>query len=347
MTAARLIRPSRRLVCILVALIGSIASPLLAQAPSCALLPMRTDLRPNAGGPPVEVGVGLWVADIRAVEDDPPSLVGDFVITLDWIDRRLTGLAGCRFPVEAVWSPDVQPFNASDLTARATGARDRVEVGEGGYVSYTQRLSGAIATGHLLHRFPFDRHVFEIRIGAPDDGPEEIALRPAEDRSARAARLSLDGWRFGELSVETRTEPVEGFGSRSVLLATLPAERAPLVPVVRFLVPLAVLVGLSWAIFWIPPERYEFEVGLCVAMLLVLLALRTAAAADLRPGYLTLIDKIELWATLAILLALAKSVATGVLLVRGAESTVERIDRIARLVIPAGFVAGWAAILLF
>ncbi len=61
MTAARLIRPSRRLVCILLALLGSIAGPGLALAPSCALLPMRTDLRPNAGGPPVEVGVGLWV----------------------------------------------------------------------------------------------------------------------------------------------------------------------------------------------------------------------------------------------------------------------------------------------
>lgn len=207
MTAARLIRSPRRLICIVLALLGLCAAPVAAQVSSCALLPMRTDLRPNAGGPPVEVGVGLLVADIRAVDDARASLIGDFVISLDWIDHRLTGLAGCRFPVDAVWSPDIRPFNASSLLDAQAGARDRFEVGAGGYVSYVRRLSGAIVTGHRLHRFPFDRHDFTIRIGALDDGPEEIALRSAEDRSLRAERLSLEGWRFGELRVETRVEP--------------------------------------------------------------------------------------------------------------------------------------------
>lgn len=348
MTSVRLIRPARRLACIVVALLGMFVAHAAAQVSSCALLPMRTDLRPNAGGPPVEVGVGLLIADIRAVDDASASLVGEFVISLDWIDPRLTGLAGCRFPVDAVWSPDIGTFNASDLIDAQRGARDRVEVGEGGYVSYRRRLSGTIATGHRLHRFPFDRPEFTFLIGAPDDGPDQIALHSAEDRSARAERLSLEGWRFGALRVETRIEPVEGYGARSVLRATLPAERAPLVHVVRTLGPMLVLVVLSWAIFWIPPERYEVEVGLCAAMLLVLFALRAATAVEApRPGYLTLLDKLEAWATLAILLALLKSVATGVLLVRGADGAVERIDRIARFVIPASFVAGWVAILAF
>jgi len=347
MTAARLIRSPRRLICIVLALLGLCAAPVAAQVSSCALLPMRTDLRPNAGGPPVEVGVGLLVANIRAVDDARASLIGDFVISLDWIDHRLTGLAGCRFPVDAVWSPDIRPFNASSLLDAQAGARDRFEVGAGGYVSYVRRLSGAIVTGHRLHRFPFDRHDFTIRIGALDDGPEEIALRSAEDRSLRAERLSLEGWRFGELRVETRVEPVGGFGVRSVFKATLPAERVPWVHVVRILVPTLVLVGLSWAIFWIPPLRYEVEVGFCAAMLLVLIAFQAAAAGDLpRPGYHMMLDKLMAWATLAVLLALAKSVVTGVLLIRGAEGAVERIDRIARLVIPAGFIVGWAAILL-
>ena len=60
----------------------------------CALPEIRTDKRPDPGGPPTKVTVGIRMFDLEEINDVLQTLTGDFVVRLTWTDPRLADFAG-------------------------------------------------------------------------------------------------------------------------------------------------------------------------------------------------------------------------------------------------------------
>jgi hypothetical protein len=81
-------------------------------APACPAPNVRTDVRPNAGGPPTTVSVGIRVIDLMEINDIDQMLTGDLAVRLRWIDPRLTHLAGCEVPLDDIWSPGLVFVNS-------------------------------------------------------------------------------------------------------------------------------------------------------------------------------------------------------------------------------------------
>ena len=323
--------------------------PAVAANPSdCELPLMRIAERPGIGGPPTEVSIGLIVGDLLGVDDVNQQMTGDFFSTLEWTDPRLEVLEGCRFQRALVWTPPITLFNSAVLAMERTQARDQVTVEAGGMVRYSQRYRGEISTYHALNRFPFDRQKFDILIGSLSDGPADLILRTLPEKSGMAKRLNIEGWRITgyETKAEVAFVPTLN-GERSVFAASISAERMPEFYLFRIILPLMFIVAMSQAVFWVPPGKSEFRIGLGATSMLTVVAFQLAMSNYLpRLGYLTKMDGLIIWATATVFLTIISTIVTGRIVNRDSATQASRLDRGFRVALPMVFLAGWAILIL-
>ena len=97
---------------------------------------------------------------------------------------------------------------------------------------------------------------------------------------------------------------------------------------------------MSWAVFWIDPTQVSSQISVSVTAILTLIAYRFALGNLLpRISYLTRLDYLLLGSTILVFLALVEVTATSRLVVLGKESLARTLDKWARIVFPAAFVA--------
>lgn len=323
-----------------------------AQDPSpvrvCDLPVQQTNARPLADGPATEVQVGWGVVDILDIDDINQQIEGDFILTLAWVDPRLEGLEGCRFQRSRVWVPEVTLYNSFALTARKTNLLDQVAVGPGGRLTYQQRYRGHISTYHPLQDFPFDAQTFVFRVGSVERAPDQMVLVPMTERTFLGSRLNIEGWRITGLETAAAIEPIPALNeNRSLFTARLGAERVATYYVFKIMLPMCLIVMMSWAVFWVPAHRYEFQIGLGATSMLTLIAFQLSMSTYLpRLGYFTTADQLIAWATVLVFLAILNAVATGVLVNSGREAAAVRLDGLCRWLFPLLLVVGWSVALL-
>ena len=124
------------------------ATGAVGQSTDCALGDYRPSVRPDAPGTPTVINIGILIADLIAINDIDQSVVLDALVTTEWTDRRLEGMAGCRFPEGALWTPRLQLVNAGNMVPRKP---PELVVQEGGVVASTVRYSGSILSLSLIH----------------------------------------------------------------------------------------------------------------------------------------------------------------------------------------------------
>ncbi len=312
----------------------------------CTLPEMRTDQRPDADQGPTEITVSFIVADILGVDDLDQQIEMDFFARMIWEDPRLAGLEGCRFQRALVWVPDLYFYNSSNLRSALVQARDQVVIREDGTVSYRQRFTGNISSYHNLRDFPFDRHQFQIRFGPLNSSTDELVFRIDHEETWISDRLNIEGWTIEGISASTQADPRETDG-REVSTGTLliEAKRNANYYFYRGIVPLAFVVAMSWFIFWVPPSRFEFQIGLGATSMLTTIAFMLAISGALPTlGYLTVLDKMIIWAIFLVFLAMAEALATGLLVLADREPLAARVDRFARIAFPVSLIAGWVLI---
>ena len=95
------------------------------------------------------------------------------------------------------------------------------------------------------------------------------------------------------------------------------------------------VVAMSWAIFWVPPERFEFQIGLGATSMLTTIAFTLSIAGKLPDlGYLTALDKMLIWAVFLVFLTMVEALVTGRLVMNEREQLALAIDRVARFAVP-------------
>lgn len=316
-------------------------------AMACELPDTRTDVRPGPPDRPTEVSTSIGVFDLMGVEDVSQQLDIDFSVTLRWQDERLVGLEGCRFNITDVWRPRAVLMNSSNLRTLNRNALNEVAVGEDGWVTYRQRFTGLVSSYHNLRDFPFDRHNMHINFGSLTQSADQLVFVPDLEQTFIAQRLNIAGWDVRGISLSAAPVQLQRVDiETSLLTLSLDVHRMPDFYVYRVLLLLGFVVGMSWVVFWVPPSRFEFQIGIGATSMLTAIAFNLAVSGRLPPvGYLTALDKFVIWAILLVFLTIIEALITGRLVLAGHQQTALRIDRACRVIFPSLLFAGWAAIL--
>jgi len=301
--------------------------------------------RPPGEGP-TRIEVSFYLIDLMKVIDLNEMFEADVFFIASWTDPRLKGERVRSVPLSEVWAPNILIFNKRDADADLPKI---VTIQPDGTVTYRQRIIGTFASPLDLHRFPLDSQTLHVQLVVYGASTDEVILVESPRFAAVAnPDLSIGDWKVGPATMESdEFHAVPGGPPHSRLTVRLDVERLVGYYVVQMLIPLLLIVAMSWMPFWINPEIIPTRVGTSVTTVLTLIAYRFMVGALVpRLPYLTLMDYVLLAATVVVAASLVL-VATGSVLVKTRPQTVGRIDRIGRVAHPLVFISLIAGIFLF
>ncbi len=290
------------------------------------------------GDAPTEVAASLYVVDVFGIDSVEQNVHADVIYRVRWQDPRLAkpGSGRRRMPVSQVWSPTIQSLNPQLVRSSFP---EEVTVEEDGMVTYRQRLVGRFSLSLNLAEFPFDEHDLHFRFFSSSNGVDEVKFVEG-DVVGRAETLSIPDWEFGtgRLSVEPlRVSPavpmVPAFGY------SVRVTRRSSYYIWKVILPVVMIVFMSWAVFWIHPSHVRSQIGLAATSILTIIAYRFALTNDLpKVSYTTRMDLFTNGAFVLVFLALVEVVVATHLYTQEDTRLGEKIDRISRVVFPAVFV---------
>jgi hypothetical protein len=119
----------------------------------------------------------------------------------------------------------------------------------------------------------------------------------------------------------------------------MPATREPRYFIYKIILPLTMIVMMSWAVFWIDAKNLAPQLTLSATSMLTLVTFQFTMN-DLLPriSYFTQLDKFILTSSLLVFLALVEAMTTGYLASRGKVQTANTVDQVSRIGFPCVFL---------
>jgi len=296
--------------------------------------------RPDAKAGPTNVSVGIWLGDIDSVDSAQQNFVASVFIVLQWKDRRLASRHAevRKYRLKEIWEPRVQIANEIGLVRKTLP--EEAEVSPDGTVIYRQRYVGPFSQPLKLQDFPFDSHVFRLHLVSPGYTKEEIRFIPDQrwidgglkHAAGIAGEISLPDWKI--LSFETKALPyslVRGYETVGYAFE-FTAERHSQYYIWKIILPLVLIVLMSWTVFLIDPTSAGTKIGVATSAMLTLIAYRFVVDSQVpRVPYLTRLDIFIFADTLLILSSLFMVTLTAFLVRIEKEDMARNIDRIWRV----------------
>jgi hypothetical protein len=358
------VRSSALRVCAIIAvsLLAGLPAGSAAARETCAGeqpdLGPASDLKlPPSSDRPTEVHVGLFVDDLLYIDEVDSSYEFRGVVTVSWCDPRLAfdpsdedGSEKIYVEeevdqlTESMWWPDTYAFNQLDAPEIMERA---LRISADGTVHHDLNATVRLSSRYDLKRFPFDRQRLPLVLESFTWSADDLVFVDDAATTGFAEDFDMPEWDL--LGVSASADQVRVVRSTrpfSRLTLTIDIERRAGFYLWKVLLPLLVIVALSWSVFWMDDERFGTRVRMSATGILTVVAYQFVASQHLpRIGYLTIMDKI----TVISFLLLATTVLESYVVSRYAEHNQDRamrIDRIARWAFPSGFLLMIAAVVL-
>jgi hypothetical protein len=313
-------------------LLGVLASPTIASVDA---------VRPLPEDGPTEVMVSIFVLDIDEVNTASQKFDANVYFKVSWRDPRLAhdGTSEITRSLDAIWNPRLQFLNQQKVW---TTFPEAAEISPEGDVVYQQRVWGAFSQPLELRDFPFDKQEFRIQLGSAGYHPQEVRLIPdINGRNGISKKFSLADWDIVTWNVETvEFTPNDKDESFAMFQLEIEAKRRYVYFIIKVIIPLFLIVMMSWVVFWIDPKESGTQISVAITTMLTLIAYRFAVGSDLpKVSYLTRLDYFILGATLLVFTSLIEVVVTSTYAKVGNIERARAIDRWARVVFPLAFIA--------
>jgi hypothetical protein len=282
--------------------------------------------------------VHMELLDLVSINSVEQSFTANFYYELKWQDDSLKhdGPGSRRLSLDEIWNPQVQILNQQSIQ-KTLGLR--VEVFPDGSIIYRQRVWGTFSQPLKLKKFPFDQQTIAIKMVPTGFAPEDIHLI-IDVSSDVPSELTIPDWSL--MDWNTASEDMV-FGQEKNRLSQAALEinlkRDAGFFMAKILLPLALIVFMSWTIFWISPIDVGPQISVSVTAMLTLVAFRFSMTSMLpRLSLLTQLDWFLLYLTLLVFFSLLESVYTTHLAGAGQLEKALRIDRFSRWLFPALFL---------
>ncbi len=311
-----------------------------------------TSKRPAEWFGPTKVKFIIFVVDIDNIDAAEQNFSANVYLGLRWQDYRLVALDTTprQIPLEDVWNPRILLVNQVGLMPKSLP--EIVQVDADGMVTYHQRYTGKLSQPLKLSDFPMDTHSFTIQFVAIGYSADELEFSAHTIRrkdlvitgGSMATELSLPDWKvIGYATSAMPYNPIAGLNSAGFAF-TFEARRYVAYYLWQVVLPLVVVVIMSWAAFWVDTEHIGVRIGVATSSILTLIAHRFVLASLLpRLPYMTRMDYFTVGSTLLVLFALIMVLWTSVLWKNGIKDRSQTIDRWARMGFPLVFLllVGW------
>ena len=304
----------------------------------CDAIEIRADQRPGPVGQPPEVAVGLRLIDVTGIEDTSQTIAVDFIVTQEWMDQRMAAFEGCQYSLDQVWTPQIDVVNSGRLFTRL---QKSVEVLGNGRLRQVQRYSGALVFVYDAHRFPFDTQEIVITLLSEEFSQEDIVITVDESVTGRnPTTFNIPDWSISNVNAQIVTKHLEIVNrNHSAYEFHIPAERRSGYYIWKVILPLMLIVFMSWTVFWINPSQVGPQISMSATSMLTLIAFQFAMGHMMpRLSYFTMMDRFVTGSTILVFLALIESITTNYLVTINRENLALKMDRYCCWIFPTIFL---------
>ena len=298
--------------------------------------------RPGPLGQPTEVGIGLYFLQIPGINDIEETFDADVYYLRYWKDPRLAdstrdkSYAFCMMPVDEFWVPVLEIRNLRETTERG-GSYALIDAE--GNILLVQRLALTVFSPMDLSEFPFDQQKLRIRLEPLFASDKEMVLYPLKRYVQMDGELYVNGWKLEDPAAEVSTEyaPLRGMNYSRMEIG-IPVAREKGFFVRRLIIPIGLIVLMSWTIFWINPDQFAPQLGLGATSMLTIIAYQFALANSLpKISYHTRADNYILWSLVFVFLTLVEAGMTAGLVSAGKKQIALKIDHVCRFGFPIAY----------
>jgi hypothetical protein len=240
-------------------------------------------------------------------------------------------------PLDDIWNYNLQILNQQRLVKTFI---DSANITPEGLVTVRQRYWGGFSQPLDLQDFPFDSQRLQInlvRSGVVGSTPNFI-ISPD---SGLADHLKIPDWQVLDWTVVPDNLPI-GRAGRTVpsVVLTVDVKRSISFFTLKVILPLMLIVAMSWMVFWIGPDLMASKISVGVTTMLTLIAYRFAIGGMVpRLSFLTGLDYFVLGSSVLVFLTLMVVAFTAYLIEKGRLEQAKRLDRISRWMAPLLFLA--------
>ncbi|MEH6515215.1 MAG: hypothetical protein V7742_00935 [Halioglobus sp.] len=287
---------------------------------------------------PVYVSVGIL--DIDSISSADQSFTINVFVQFRWQDPELAhdGQGSIRKDLSEITAPRFLLLNRQRTWSTLLNV---VEIAPSGEAIYRMRLWGDFSQPLSLRDFPFDQHTFNIPILALEQngGTAELLRDPNAD-SFMAKELSVADWRITSWDAHKDMIELTPNNLHHGFVFSFDAARIHNHHIIKFIIPLILIVMMSWVVFWIDPKESGSQLSVAVTAALTLIAYHIALAGKLPDiPYLTRMDKFLFGSTLMVFTALLEVVFTSRLAGAGRLRLARSMDRVCAILFPLTFIA--------
>lgn len=286
-----------------------------------------------------DVEVKVYLIDIDGIDSVTQSFVANLTLVFRWHDPSLAhaGLDSISKDLSEIWYPKIQILNQQQLVKTFPQS---AEVHPDGEVVFRQRVWGSFSQPLELREFPFDSQRLEVRLGSISFGSQNIQLKPSAD-SGVSEKLSIPDWEIKQWDFMAEDLRFDNESSRIPgMVLSLEVKRDTNYFKFKVILPLVLIVMMSWLVFWIDPSLIPSQVSVGVTAMLTMIAYRFALAGMLpRLPFLTTLDIFVMASTVMVFLAMVEVIYTAYLSTNNHLEKARMIDRKARWIAPLIYVA--------
>lgn len=302
---------------------------------------------------PVVVEAGFYLSDVNEVDEEKQQIEVEGILTLRWRDGRLAfdpeeaGVSEKVFQGNYQFSEIGTGWWPQLVLANESGGYERqglvLRHHFDGSMTYIEELNATAEIPMGLHRFPFDREQFELVFEVLGFKKDEVLLMAdPETTGYEEGGISLTEWRLDGLSSESREyDPVYGDGHQGALSAfvvNLHMTRQPGFMLRVVVIPLVLLVALSWSVFWMDRESLGDRMDISFIGILTVVAYQIMVSGYLpRIPYPTLMSAFLYISFLTLCAAVVVNLRVGHLDRTGRRARGDLVDRRCRWAFPLGY----------
>jgi hypothetical protein len=247
---------------------------------------------------PRKVELGVYILDVSDIDEPAGEFSILVLVSTAWQDpeRAFAGTEPKIFREEAAveeantgWRPMVE-FNRTTSPAELNHALMRVF--PDGRVEFERQVNITLATTLDLRQLPFDTQRLQIELESFQHLADAVELVLPPENLRMAERISLPQWEPGKLSgtvAPTYRQVFDETYSRATVSIEL--KRHYHFYLWQMIVPLVIVLGMAFAVFFLPPADLSDRMSVIIASLLTVVALSYSLHSGLpQIPYLTVID---------------------------------------------------------
>ncbi|XP_006817488.1 gamma-aminobutyric acid receptor subunit beta-like, partial [Saccoglossus kowalevskii] len=144
-----------------------------------------TQERPNAGGPPVNVSVELYITSIHSISEISMDYGATMYLMMRWFDPRISfespdpiDLRSGSKLQKLIWTPDLYFVNVKQAELhQVTETNKQIRIFPDGHVTSDIRVTLVLICHMHLHRFPMDKQLCHIEMESFSYSIKDVHLK--------------------------------------------------------------------------------------------------------------------------------------------------------------------------